>query len=553
METNRRKVKLSGKKLRKVIIITALVLVALAGLALYLRARVTRSFASRSAEEVSSAVVTRGSISTSVYSSGRLGDDDVEKQTIPSGVDLTEKRVSPGDSVKKGDVIATVELSTVLSAMGDINDEIADIDSRLSSAAATATTGYINSSVSGRVKKLYAASGDSVAALMYEHGALALLSLDGYMALDIPAASLSAGESVSVLTASGASTSGTVDAVVDGIASVIIPDSSIAYEESAEVYSPDGALLGTGSAYIHDELKIVGYTGTVAYVSATENAAVYSGYTLMTLSDTATTGYSALLAERAELEEELAQLISIYNQGALCAELDGTVLVINAQTVDELADATDDTSTDEERYISISPDKTMSLSVNVDESEILSVSVGQRALVTVDALDDERFDGEVTAIDRVGTSSDGVTVYSAEVSVPKGEGMLSGMSASATINIEGVENALLIPSDALNKTSDSYYVYTTADADTGALGGMVEVEVGISNSNYTEMLSGLEEGDTVYYIERDSSAFGFTVPGGMPSGDFGGGGMPSGGGDFGGSLPGGGGGMPSGGGFPGRG
>lgn len=550
METNRRKIKLSGKKLRKLIIIIALVLAALVGLALYLRARVTREFGSRGAEEISSAQVTRGEISTSVYSSGRLSDDDVEKQTIPAGVELTEKRVSPGESVKKGDVIATVELSTVLSAMGDVTDEISSIDSSLTADSATVTTGYINSSVSGRVKKLYAAAGDSVAALMYEHGALAILSLDGYMAVDIAAPGVEAGERVLAVTASGVSTEGTVEKTLNGTATVLLPDDAVGYEEAVELSLPDGASLGTGTAYIHEELKIMGYTGTVSYVSAVENGAVYSGSTLMTLADTAATGYNALLSERAELEEELKDLITIYNEGAICAQTDGTVLAINALTAEEAEES--DTDESEERYISISPDKTMSLSVSVDESEILSVSVGQRASVTVDAIENEVFTGAVTEIDRAGTSADGVTVYTAEVSIPKGEGMLSGMSASATINIEGVENALLIPSDALNKTSDTYFVYTSADTETGELSGMKEVSVGISNSNYTEILSGLSEGDTVYYIEREDNAFGFAMPGGgMPGGDFGGnagGGMPSSGG---GGMPNGGGGMR--GGMPGRG
>ena len=84
-----------------------------------------------------------------------------------------------------------------------------------------------------------------------------------------------------------------------------------------------------------------------------------------------------------------------------------------------------------------------------------------------------------------------------------------GMSASATIKIDGVENALLIPVDALNRTSSGYYVYTECDEESGTLGGMVEVTAGISNSVYVEITSGLSEGDTVYYTEKEDSAFSF--------------------------------------------
>lgn len=551
MTNDRRKVTLSREKLRKIIIIAVIAIAALTGLALWLRSRVASQFGRQNDTEISSAAVTRGSISTSVYGSGRLSDDDVETLDIPSGVELTDIPVSAGDKVEAGDVLASVDLGTVLSAMSDVNDEIASVDTKLASAANTSTTGYISSSVSGRVKKVYAASGDNVAALIYKYGALALLSLDGYMAVDIDADGLTAGYTLSAVTASGTALDATVSDVTGSTATVLVSDASVLYGESVTVYSADGTELGTGEAYIHDELKVVGYTGTVAYVSVTEGSAVGAGATLMTLSNTATGAeYNELLSQRSELEDTLKTLINIYNEGALCAEFGGTVIAVNAVTADEAkSTSSTDTEDDSEQSFTLSPDSTMSMSVTVDETEILSVSIGQSAEVSVDAIDGETFTGTVTGIDRAGTSSSGVTTYTAEVSIPKADGMLAGMSASATISIEGVENALLVPADAVNRSSSGYYVYTSCDEESGTLGGMVEVTVGITNSNYAEILSGLSEGDTVYYIEKEDNSFSFAMPGGDFGGDFGGtpsGGMPS-GGFHGGS----GGGMPNGG--PGRG
>ena len=57
--------------------------------------------------------------------------------------------------------------------------------------------------VSGRVKMIYAETGDDVVDVMYEKGALALLSLDGYMAADVETDALSAGESVTVRLSDG--------------------------------------------------------------------------------------------------------------------------------------------------------------------------------------------------------------------------------------------------------------------------------------------------------------------------------------------------------------
>ena len=70
---------------------------------------------------------------------------------------------------------------------------------------------------------------------------------------------------------------------------------------------------------------------------------------------------------------------------------------------------------------------------------------------------------------------------------------------------------------------------------------MREVTPGVSNSNYVEIISGLSEGETVYYVEQQSFSmpmFGGNMPGGAP-GSMGGGGMPSGGGMRGSGMPGG--------------
>ena len=269
-------------------------------------------------------------------------------------------------------------------------------------------------------------------------------------------------------------------------------------------------------------------------------------------SKSVTVELDALIVERQELEDELEELISIYRQGAIYAPFSGTIKEVAATDAESEEEETEDSTTAETaRYISISPDNTMSVSVSVDESDILSVSVGQEADVTVNSLGDDSHKGSVTEIDRAGTSSSGVTVYTATVSIDKEEGMLAGMSASTTISIDGVENALLIPVDALNRTSSSYYVYTDYDPETNTLSGMKEVTVGISNANYVEITSGLAEGDVFYYTEKEDMFASF-MPGGM--GGMGGGNMRFDGSmSFGGGSGGRPGGMPSGmgGGMPG--
>ena len=152
--------------------------------------------------------------------------------------------------------------------------------------------------------------------------------------------------------------------------------------------------------------------------------------------------------------------------------------------------------------------------------------------------------GIVTEIDKSGASGS----YTAVVTFDKITGMLPGMTATVDVRIEGVDDAIIIPVDALNRTSTGAYVYTAYDEETQQYGGRTDVITGLSNNNYVEIKSGLAVGDTVYYTEKQTFGNMFGQFGGGNGNfgggnrsDFGGGQMPNGGGrpDFsGGNMPG---------------
>lgn len=191
-----------------------------------------------------------------------------------------------------------------------------------------------------------------------------------------------------------------------------------------------------------------------------------------------------------------------------------------------------------------------SVSINVDELDILSVKEGQTATVTLDALDGQEFEGTITEVSNEASSGNSSAKYPVTITFEKTEDMLLGMSASATIHVNEAEDAVLIPVDALQEKGDSTFVYTKKDSD-GNLNGEVEVETGISNGSQVEITSGLEEGDTVYYLKAESSdtSSGKNMPGGMDGRDsmpdMNGGEAPAGGQAPSGGGPGGGGGAPS--------
>lgn len=549
--------KVKRRKRRRVMITVALLLLALlvggAGAVVYLRKQVRTQFATATAE-VKSYQATTGRISSNVSGSGSLSYMDNEDVTIPAGVTVEELLISPGDILTTGDVMARVDTTSVMTAMADTQAALDDLDDQLSDAKKDAVSSYVTVSVPGRVKQVYAQVGDAVMDVMMEHGALALLSLDGLMTVTIEA-NLESGSAVTVQTG-GSSYPGTVESSISGKTVVNLTDNGPLYGAEATVLDPSGNVVGTGTLEIRSPLAVTGYAGTVSWVTAQENQQAYSGSYLFSLTDTSyTVNYDVLLRTREQTQRMMTTLVELLRDSCVKAPMDG--IVTSLSDLNSLTYSDDGT---EIILATMAPDKQVSVSVAVDETDILSLELGQTAQVTVRSIGDDTYPGTVTEISKIGTTMSGVTQYTAVVTLDKAEKMLSGMTASVDIQIQGVDNVVLIPVDALHQTRNTAYVYTSYDEELKEYGGMVEVTVGTSNSSFVEIVSGLKEGDTVYYTEKANGFAGFSMlPGGnMPSGMNGGNSGSNRGGNFPGGNSGGfsggnGGGFPggNGGGFPG--
>lgn len=549
-ETLNRNKKAKKKKLIRtvvtIIIIIAIILVV--GVSV-LRRQVREQFGGE-AQEVLSEQAQRGTISTVVSGSGILLNVDTETITVPAGVEVTDILVAYGDTVEEGDLLAVVDMATVRTAMSELQEEIEDLDDLITDAEGDTVSSYVSAGVPGRVKIIYGEVDMLVEDAMVSNGGLAAISLDGYMAVDLETDALSEGDEVIVVLSDGEEEEGTVKSVVGKTATILVTDNGPEYDEEVTVKTEAGAEIGSGKLYIHNPLKVTGYAGTIKTVNTSLNQQVYSGTTLFTLTDTSSTAsYDALLRSRSEKEETLLELLTIQRYGGMVSPISGSVYSVvdlDEETEEETEEITD--------IITISADVSMSVTISVDEADILSLELGQEADVTVSSVSEDTLKGTVTEIDKTDSSG----AYTAVVTMDKVEGMIPGMTASVDVRIEGVDDAIIIPVEALHQTSTGYYVYTSYDEETEEFGGRVDVIPGISNSNYVEIKSGLSEGDTVYYTEEQNPF------GNMGFGNMGGGQMPNmGGNQPGGQMPGGdrsnnggsrnnGGGMPSGGGMPGN-
>ena len=502
---NSRKRNRRRKTLSVVLIVLAIVIAGAAVGVKYLRQRVTENYGSKNKNEAQKAAVTVGSISTTISGSGTLSAQEVTEVKLPASVSLRSLTVEEGDVVKEGDLLAYLDLTSVLTAMNELQDRLDELDDEIAAAAKDSVGSVMNSTVSGRVKAVYCQSGDSVLSVMYGHGALLTLSLDGYMAVDIPAQGLAPGDKVSVTLSGGGVYPGAVDEVQGDRATVLVTDNKPKLGDEAAVTDNQGRTLGGGALSIHQPMNVTGYAGTVSKVAVSENPLVTKNRVLLYLKDTAfTANYDALLQQREQAAEDLNTLISLYSAGVVRSPIAGKVETVTEEqpTAAEGAEAADEWA-----FAAIQPQEKMIVTASIDESNILSVELGQSASVTISSISDDPFTGEVTAIEKTGASSSGVTGYSVEVTLDRTEKMLNRMSASVSIRIEGVDNALLLPEDAVTRTRTSAYVYTAVNETSGELEGMAEVKTGLTGGGYVEITEGLKEGDTVYYFKKQSNDF----------------------------------------------
>jgi len=134
----------------------------------------------------------------------------------------------------------------------------------------------------------------------------------------------------------------------------------------------------------------------------------------------------------------------------------------------------------------------------VDESDIGKVYLGQPARIKVESFKDKTFYGKVTKIAPLGVEKDNVTTFEVRVSIdnPGGE-LKANMTANAEILLEEHKAVLTVPEQAVIYDKDRNASVEVPDPKQKKGRRKVDIKAGISNGTRTEVLSGLNVGDTV--------------------------------------------------------
>ena len=490
-------------------------------------------------------------ITKSLTGSGTLEPaDSYTVNTLVSGEVLSDT-FEEGDQVEEGQLLYTLDSSNASSSQTQAQNSYSQAQSNYQQAV---NAKYPSADMGGTVSEVYVKNGESVSA------GTELVRIVGdnniYMTFLFPYASPSdfyVGQTATIYIGNfDGTTSGTVTAVSSssittntGLQAVSVqvkaPNPGLVTEDYTAVAS-----IGSYTSYGQTAINLSSSSVITAEVSGKISGlnwlpgdAISSGERICTI--TGSTADNQVESARISLSNASTSLENAQDSlddYTITAPISGTVVTKNAKAGDNIEGGSDST------LCVIYDMSYLEMTLNIDELDISEVAVGQEVQITADAAEGQVYTGVVTNVSIAGTTSGGITTYPVTIRIDETDGLRPGMNVDAEILLDSAQGVLAVPSAAVNRgdtvliTADSPSAANALDQEAPEGYVYVSVEPGISDESYTEIISGLQEGDTVAYLQTSSSsdsmdfmAVGMIPSGGgeMPSGGMPSGGMPSGG------------------------
>lgn len=241
-----------------------------------------------------------------------------------------------------------------------------------------------------------------------------------------------------------------------------------------------------------------------------------------TVNDVEINALAATLAEKLELEKDFEETLVTLNdldsleiKLATAAVNEANALLQNAKS--ELASANmsapftgiissisvepGDPVSRSTPTIDILDPSVVTLDGTIDEIDVLSLKIGDTVAVTLDALPDQILTGVIDEIGD-GVNQQGIIEFPLTIALtpPDGIELIEGLSATATIVLNRIDNALLIPLQAVGGS------FTQATVDVVTENGFTttNVKLGASDDFLVVVESGLSEGQEVLMTVTES-------------------------------------------------
>ena len=492
-----------------------LVLVALGGGAYYIRQRLVA--ASKPAQPVYAVSrARRGTMVADVVGFGPLNPQFANGLQIPVSGTVVKVDVHQGSVVHRGEVLATLKNPTIVDTIQQDKVRLRRDEQALASTAGVSLSHVsqvqpnhgitVYAPQTGRVVNLKAAqgatltSGQVLATVVDDAKVVMQVGLVPY---DYQVAAV--GDPVTVRFPQFA---GHVDGVITAISPNPMPNKGfVVYPAPIQLQNPGlvtPGLKGTvsirtahGTFTLPHSASVTGYgrstvinapvAGTVQSVGVQDNGWVTKGQPLLVIGGAG--AVTAIEQAQATVAQDLTTLrIDEQHLKALTvrSRLNGVVGFLNLHAGESVRSG--------QFFGNVFNNSSMNLNINVDELQVANVHAGQPVEITSPGLPGRVFMGRVQNVASMGQNSqNGLATFSVGITVGHTSALKPGMTADARIVVRTVKNALLVPVWALIQQGTHTEVVVLHDGQPHS----VLVKVGLVNSHWAQILSGLQVGDQV--------------------------------------------------------
>ena len=143
------------------------------------------------------------------------------------------------------------------------------------------------------------------------------------------------------------------------------------------------------------------------------------------------------------------------------------------------------------------------MNVLVDEIDVRQVQIGQTVRLSLDALPDADIVGQVTKLSPTARDVGGVVAYDVEIVPETTDAQLrAGMSATAIITTAKVDNILQVPNRYIQLDRESGRAFVQKIIS--GVPTLQEIEMGLRNDRFTQVLAGLSDDDEIALIRSSS-------------------------------------------------
>ena len=433
--------------------------------------------------------------------------------TVKSLVDgkVLTGTIEEGDIVEESNVLYTIDSSDA-----STNFEKAEIAMQQAQRSYDKVVDrqYVRAEVAGVVSSLKVTKGDEVTSgqevAVIRDSSKMLLTLE-FPAAD--AANFSVGQSAAVtldgtfeqLDGTVTSVSGT-DALSAGnlltrTVTITVKNAGGLTTAQAATASINGvSSIGSATfAYQAERTLTAQASGTVTSINVQEGSEVAKDDIILGLSgDDLTESIQSASESLRSAEISMQNLQDAMNNYTITAPISGTIIEKDAKVGDAVKAG--------DTLCIVYDLSYLEMGINVDELQISSITVGQKVQISADAVPDKTYVGTVTRVSMKGTSNSGTTTYPVTIRIDDTDGLRPGMNANAEIVVAEAKNALVVPNAAVMRGS---YVLVTKDSPSAANADTtmeapegfvyVPVKTGVSDDDYTQIVSGIQEGDTIGY------------------------------------------------------